>query len=384
MSVVIENARTLLPDGQIETACVRIEDEHIAAVEESFEGTDDAERIDAAGRLLLPGIVDIHGDAFERQMMPRARVDIRPDVAFTDTDRQMLASGITTAYHGVTYSFEPGLRGRDNFLKVMRALEDLADHLGCDTRLHLRFETYNLEAVDEVEEWIEDGRVDLLAFNNHTPDIVRHMAERPDKVGRYTDRTGLTEAEFEALMRRRLELADEVPGAIARLAGAARAAGVAQLSHDDTSPETRDFYQSLGCEVAEFPMTEETAAHARTLGNAIVFGAPNVMRGGSHNGAADAAQMVAAGLCTVLASDYYYPAPLNAAFTLAADHVCEFADAWNLVARNPARAAGLDDRGEISVGQRADLILVDAEAAGFPVPHAVWVAGKPVYRTHLI
>lgn len=382
MRIIIENARTLLPDGEIATSAVRMEDGRIAAVEESLGGNGDGERIDARGLMLLPGIVDLHGDAFERQMMPRAGVDIRADVAFTDTDRQMLAAGITTAFHGVTYSFEPGLRGRDNFLKVMDALETLGDHLGCDTRLHLRFETDNLEAVDEVEAWIGDGRVDLIAYNNHTPHIVQHMTKRPDKVGRYTARTGLSEKEFEALIRSRLERQSEVPGAVARLAGAARSSGIAQLSHDDDNPATRDYYQTLGCDVAEFPMTEETAAHARDLGNAIVFGAPNVMRGGSHNGAANAADMVAAGLCTVLASDYYYPSLLNAAFKLAGDQVCGFADAWNLVSRNPARASGLDDRGEIAVGRRADLILVDPDRTGFPVTHAAWVDGRPVYRTH--
>ena len=152
------------------------------------------------------------------------------------------------------------------------------------------------------------------------------------------------------------------------------------LSHDDASPEQRRWFRALGCRLAEFPTTVETAQEAASQGDDIVLGAPNVVRGGSHTGWIDATEMIGRGLCSVLASDYYYPAPLLAAFALAQRGVLPFARAWALVSQAPAEAVRLDDRGRIAPGRRADLILVDASAAGQqPRVVATIVAGRVVH-----
>jgi alpha-D-ribose 1-methylphosphonate 5-triphosphate diphosphatase len=83
----------------------------------------------------------------------------------------------------------------------------------------------------------------------------------------------------------------------------------------------------------------------------------------------------------VLASDYYYPAPLLAAFRLAADHVLPLAQAWDLISAAPARAAGLSDRGQLSEGQRADLVIVDDAMALRPRIVGVIVGGRIVHLT---
>src|SRR5262249_21004893 len=145
------------------------------------------------------------------------------------------------------------------------------------------------------------------------------------------------------------------------------------------SPDQRRWFRALGCRVCEFPMTIDTARDAAEAGDQIVLGAPNVMRGGSHVGWVNASDMVAQGLCSVLASDYYYPAPLIAAFRLVAKSVAPLEAAWRLVSGAPARAMGLADRGEIARGQRADLILVDTETPGRPRIVAVLVAGRIVH-----
>ena len=87
----------------------------------------------------------------------------------------------------------------------------------------------------------------------------------------------------------------------------------------------RQAFRAQGVGIAEFPVNEETAREAAAAGDFIVFGAPNVVRGGSHTGWTKASDMIAKGLCSVLASDYYYPAPLLAAFRLAADGVLPLA-----------------------------------------------------------
>ena len=129
-------------------------------------------------------------------------------------------------------------------------------------------------------------------------------------------------------------------------------------SHDDDTVATRGEYRALGARICEFPMAEDVAEAARAAGDWVVMGSPNVVRGGSHLGWASAAAMAERGLCTVLCSDYYYPALLQAAFALARAGTLPFGQAWAMVSANPAAAAGLSDRGVIAEGQRADLILV--------------------------
>src|SRR5258706_3146012 len=136
-----------------------------------------------------------------------------------------------------------------------------------------------------------------------------------------------------------------------------------------------------GVGIAEFPVNEETAREAADGGDFIVFGAPNVVRGGSHTGWTRASDMIAKGLCSVLASDYYYPAQLLAAFRLAVDGVLPLAEAWDLISAAPARAAGLSDRGILAAGYRADIILVDDEVPMRPRIVAVIAAGRLVHLT---
>jgi alpha-D-ribose 1-methylphosphonate 5-triphosphate diphosphatase len=332
--------------------------------------------IDASGLLVLPGIVDLHGDAFERQIMPRPRVGFPVDLALLDTDRQLSANGITTAFHSITWSWEPGLRDARMARALLDGIDALRDRLAVDTRFHLRQETYNLDGEAEIVDWLARGRIGILSFNDHVRDVIED-GDKPHKLQKYLDRSGLDHAGWVALVRQVAQRAADVPASIERLARAGRASGTAMMSHDDISPVVRDRFQGLGVTIAEFPETRDTAERARALANPIVFGAPNVVRGGSHTGAPDAAEMALAGLCSVLASDYYYPAPLQAPFRLAARGMA-FADAWALVSANPAAAVGLPDRGRIAPGLRADLVLVDP-APPWPRAVATLVAGRVVH-----
>src|ERR1700738_678618 len=137
----IESGRVLV-DGQFADVTVDIgENGQVAGLDSTASAV---RRIDADGLLVLPGIVDIHGDAFERQMMPRPGVGFPVDIALLDSDRQVLANGITTVFHSVTCSWEPGLRGPENARAIIAALDHLRPLLGADTRFHLRHETFNL------------------------------------------------------------------------------------------------------------------------------------------------------------------------------------------------------------------------------------------------
>jgi alpha-D-ribose 1-methylphosphonate 5-triphosphate diphosphatase len=204
---------------------------------------------------------------------------------------------------------------------------------------------------------------------------------KPQKRSRMVERTGLSNDAFDGLVERVVSRADAVPASIARLAEVARDANIRMLSHDDESPEMRKAFRAQGVSIAEFPVNEETAREAAEAGDAIVFGAPNVVRGGSHTGWTRASDMIAKGLCSILASDYYYPAQLLAAFRLAADGVLPLARAWNLISAAPAGAAGLADRGVLAEGRRADIILVDDEMPLRPRIVAVIARGRLIHLT---
>lgn len=339
-----------------------------------------ARTIDARGLMLLPGIVDIHGDAFERQIMPRPGVHVALDIGLMDSDRQAIANGITTVFHGVTWSWEPGLRGSENARAILAAIEQLKPRLAADTRYHLRHETFNFAAESEVCDWVAARRVGAIAFNDHLPSGDSVM-KRPDKLGQMVERSGISREDFLALVQRLNECRAEVAPSIARIAGQASTHGVAMLSHDDASPEQRRWFRALGCKVSEFPVNIETARDAAEAGDQIVLGAPNVMRGKSHLGWVNASEMVSRGLCSVLASDYYYPAPLIAAFRLVELGVAPLEDAWRLVSASPAQAVGLDDRGQIATGKRADLILVANEPPQRPRIVGVIAGGRVVHLT---
>jgi alpha-D-ribose 1-methylphosphonate 5-triphosphate diphosphatase len=313
-------------------------------------------------------------------MMPRPGVDFPVDVALIDSDRQAIANGITTVFHGTTWSWEPGLRSGDTADNLLQTIESLRPQLAADTRFHLRHETYNLDAEAEISRWLSSGRVDLFAFNDHMDSTVRDLA-KPHKRGRMVERTGLSNQEFDALVDRVVARAQEVPGSIARLATVARDANVRMLSHDDATPAMRKTFRAQGVTIAEFPVNEETAREAAASGDFIVFGAPNVVRGGSHTGWTKASDMIAKGLCSILASDYYYPAQLLAAFRLVADGILALPAAWDLISSAPARAAGLSDRGVLNPGRRADLILVDDRNRLRPRIVAVIAAGRLVHMT---
>lgn len=330
---------------------------------------------DASGLLVLPGIVDLHGDAFERQLQPRPGVDFPADLALRDTEAQLLSNGITTAFHGVTLSWEPGLRSLTAWRALLAALE--AGSWTCDMRVHLRWEAYNLAALETAVADITAGRVHLLAFNDHTPSILKKLQD-PVEGAKYSGRAGMTMAAFRTMADAVAAQADAVPAGLDRIAAAARAAGLPMASHDDDSIAVRDGFRARGARICEFPMAEAVGRAAVAAGDFVAMGCPNVVRGGSHLGWASAARLAEAGVCTVLTSDYYYPAMMRAAFILAERGVLDLAGAWALISANPARAGGLADRGVIAAGKRADLVMVDPRTCRAV---ATVVAGRLAYGT---
>lgn len=385
MRLLIHGATVMNPpaenSGHASTAHVITSDARIERVVPAGEKPvpHDGAIFDAAGLMLLPGIVDIHGDAFERQIQPRPETVFSHEIALADTDRQLIANGITTACHGLTFSWEGGLRGRESALAMLRQVVLKRQAFQADHRIHLRFENHHVEGVRDALDWIEKGWVSLLAFNEHLPSIAR-KAERPEKLAAYAERARCSPDEFRQRIGTAQSRSQEVEAGIQALAAACRRYGIPMASHDDETRGDRERYQNMEVTISEFPRTQEALSTAMEMDNRIIMGAPNVLLGGSHCGGLAAAEAVRNESCHILASDYYYPSLLHAPFKLAFQYrACSLAQAWRLVSRNPADALGLRDRGRLEEGCRADLLLVEAFPTGDVRLVATIAAGRLVY-----
>lgn len=329
--------------------------------------------IDLTGCLVLPGIVDLHGDGFERHVAPRrgAMTDLEEGIAAAAAE--LASHGITTAVLAQFHSWEGGLRGPEFAARVMPAIAAARARAVPDLIPQLRFETHLLDAYDDLPAQLAAWQVPYLVFNDHLPHDRLAEGRRPKqltgqalKAGRNPDR------HFEYLLDLHAR-GGEVPAALNALCARLAAQGVRMGSHDDHGAEDRAAWRARGVAIAEFPETLEAAEAARAGGDAIVMGAPNLMRGGSHKGNVSALDLVAMGLCDALASDYHYPSLRRAALRLAETGVLPFEAAWGLVSSGPARVLGLADRGTLETGKRADLVVLEEKTGRVA---AVFAAGR--------
>ena len=373
---VLRNGKVLLEGEGLVTTDLMIDGGRIVEIGSSIRYAG-VQEIDATGCLVLPGIIDIHGDAFERNVMPRPKTMFPLDIAMLETDRQLAANGITTAYHGITISWEPGLRCLALSLSVIAALDAIEAQTLVDNRLHIRWENYAIDEVPDVVSLFRRARKPLLAFNDHTTSGISGT-RNPSKFRTSAEKAMISVEDYLTLLQEMAGRSGKVRFATETVAAQARAHGVQMLSHDDTTPEMRGDYRSLGVHIAEFPMNWQTVEAAAAAGDAVVLGAPNVVRGGSHNGAISAQEGIQRGQCHILASDYYYPSLRYAALKLATENVVSFEAAWQLVSATPAQVLGLQDRGSLAIGKRADVIIVN-EQSGQVVQ--TLVNGRSVYNT---
>ena len=375
-SILIQGANVLLPTGTVET-CVLIENGLIAGIGDNFTAD-----ITIMGKdfLLTPSLIDVHGDSFERQIMPRPGVEIPLEIAMTETDKQLAINGITTAYHAITFSWEDGLRSIDSSEKLVSYINKFSNYLSVENRIQIRWETFAFEAIEFIENSFSNILPPALAFNDHTAITMRPfnttLQQRPfehssryqaanlndprliERIGSKVKRSGMSQKDYLAKLGEIWERKTEVPNKIQALAKVAKSKNIPLLSHDDTQYETRDFFRKLGAKTAEFPMTADVARYAKKENDITVFGAPNVLRGGSHTGSVNAGDMVEDGLCDVLASDYYYPALLGAVHKLHRERRAPLERLWGLISKGPATAMKIDDRGVIQIGKKADLLLL--------------------------
>ena len=378
--LMLTNARIVLEDRVVEGA-LRIEDGRIAGIDEGrtmVRGGDDLE-----GDLLLPGLIDLHTDALESHLQPRRGVHWDGVAAAVAHDAVTVAAGITTVFDALCVgqvagraAHEESLDGMLGGLMEARSLGLLrADHL-----VHLRCEVTDPEVARLLETRIAHPLVRLVSVMDHAPG---HRQMKDATMLRDTWMIGANgmspdeaDREIDALIERSRSVA---PAMREKVVAMAHLREIAVASHDDETVEHIELAADLGIDIAEFPTTAEAARVAHTRGIAVLMGGPNLVRGGSHSGNVAAGELARAGVLDALMSDYIMSSMLMGAFTLAGKQF-----GWDLpraiatVTANPARVAGLRDRGRIAAGQRADLVHVRM-AGERPVVKGVWRAGARVY-----
>jgi alpha-D-ribose 1-methylphosphonate 5-triphosphate diphosphatase len=359
---VLRGADIVGPDRVVSDGALVIEDGLIADVLEAVPPlAGDAVRW--VRGIVAPAFVDLHSDAVERELRPRPTAPMPPELALAEFDRRLAAHGIGTVLHAIAVTEEEGARSEREARQLAAAIAGRRDACLVRHRLHARYEITDVHAAATVHRLLEDGHLVLISFMDHTPGG-RQFKRREDYVAYFSRAYGLSDARIDRLveekLRRKRDEMDVLGDALASLARAARARGIALASHDDDSADDIAWAVGLGVTIAEFPVTAEAAAAAKSAGLHVVMGAPNIVRGGSTGGNLPALDALRMGALDSLCSDYYPAAMLHAAMRLVDDGHAGLAEAFRLITFNPARALGLQgESGSIEPGQRADLVVID-------------------------
>ncbi|WP_339109318.1 alpha-D-ribose 1-methylphosphonate 5-triphosphate diphosphatase [Thioclava sp. GXIMD4216] len=329
-------------------------------------------QLDARGFWILPGIVDLHGDAFERHLAPRRGMvsDLGANLGFVEGE--LAACGITTAWLAQFWSWEGGMRGPEFATRLAHALK--AADLRLDMRMQLRLETHMIDDLKAVVDLANETGLDYLLFNDHLPHKALESGKKPPRLNGSALKAGRSPEAHHAMMQALKARDAEVEGFVRAVMQALPDLHFG--SHDDDAG-LRDVWAARGVGIAEFPVSRGAAVAARAQGHAVIMGAPNVLRGGSHNrGSVSAGDLVAEGLVDALASDYHYPAMIGAVFALVDRGICDLAQAWWLVSEGPAQVMGLTDRGTLEAGKRGDLVILCPERRRVM---GCFAAGRPVF-----
>lgn len=378
-STYLTHARVVLPDRVLEDSAVLIEDGVIAAIAPDGAAAD--REIDLRGLTLVPGLVDLHCDAIEKEAEPRSKVLFPLDFAVAQVDRRNAAAGITTPYHALSFAnSEWGVRNNDTAAQVVRSVRAFRQHSLVDNRVHCRYEVTDATSVPVLRQLMDEGAVDLLSVMDHSPgqgqfktleSYLQYM------IGNHA----MSREQAEEAAHAKARAKDGAVQRVETLLAHARDRGIPTASHDDDSIHRIATMRNLGVAMSEFPITLDTARAAVSCGLPTILGAPNVLRGKSQSGSMRAIDAIRAGVASCLCSDYQPSTLIAAAFAVTAQTDLTLPQAIALVTANPADACGLADRGRIAVGQRADLVAV-AQVGTLPLISHTWSAGRLVFSTH--
>ena len=365
----------LVTEAETFRGTLEVQGGRIIAIDRGGTAVAGAMRLD--GAFLLPGLVDLHTDNFKRAIEPRTGARVPGLAAMAAHDRETAASGVTTVLDALCLTdWDEDAARLDSLRQGVAALRTLRGDLKAEHFLHLRVELPAEDILGAFERLAEEPGLRLVSLMDHTPGRkqfadIEHWRALPWNRRRDAAELARIEARFAAGAARAPANRRAV---LARLAGG----GIPLASHDDRTAAHVHEAAADGITIAEFPVTIEAAEAARAEGMAILGGAPNIVRGGSHSGNVAVAELARQGLLDALASDYVPNAMIEAMFRLHQAHGIALADACRMVSATPARLVGLNDRGRLAVGLRADLVAARWRAEGAALIDAVWRRGQRI------
>lgn len=374
---VYRNGRVVLRD-EVVRADVVVRGGEIVAIDDPGPGH---AGIDLEGDWLIPGLVELHTDHLEGHYAPRPRVRWNPVAAVQAHDAQIATSGITTVFDALRVGMDEDTKLEPDDMRTLAgAIEESQRHgrLRAEHFIHLRCEVSAPDVLEGFAAFENDRRVRIASLMDHTPGQ-RQFTSLDAFRAYYMGKSGMSEAELQAFILRRQAQAEKSSAAnrIA-IAKVARERGIVLASHDDATEDHVAEAIDHGVTLAEFPTTHDAARASHSAGLKVLMGAPNIVRGGSHSGNIAARDLVGAGLLDVLSSDYFPFSLVHATFLVGTgEGGIGLPRAVAMVSANPAAVAGLDDRGTIAEGKRADLVQVHLHET-VPVVRAVWRTGRRV------
>jgi len=376
----IYNATIITPDEVIENASLRVENGLILAIDRENALLDSVNySINAKGSIVMPGIIDIHTDALDAEIIPRPGADIPVSIAFRELERKMSGCGFTTVYHSLHLGYEMAEHfSRSKYTRSQvfeQVYRSSLGHTLLDNKIHLRFELSGIAAYEACFDLISKGYVDLLSVMDHTPGQGQFDKQT---FMRLAQKEGKTEEQALEEFRERTSRPKIEGEKLKALIDHAIAHNIPVASHDDDTIEKVDEMYALGIRICEFPITMETAEHATKLGMHVIGGASNILRGGSLSGNVSMTEAVVNGFVDTLCSDYYPPAILHSVFKLHQEQGLALHDAVNLATLHPAKAAKIDhETGSIEIGKHADLLIIN-DVNGIPMVTHTIVKGNIV------
>ncbi|MFJ8065394.1 phosphonate metabolism protein PhnM [Psychrobacillus sp. NPDC096426] len=387
---IIHNGKVITEEGIIEGKAVVVVGEIIESIipEADIINYPNAQVIDARGGYISPGFIDIHSDYIETVASPRPTSMMDFNISLREAEKILISHGITTMFHSLSFYKEDvfthkPMRNPKNIQRMVDAIDATHNELHLIRhRLHARFEIDNIDEVESLVQNIEDGKVHLLSFMDHTPGQgqYRNLEVYRETLKGYRN---ISDDDVNVLIAERQSTEYLTIEKIKEVADIALSRGIAVASHDDDDIKKLELVQSFGTTISEFPITLEVAKKAKEIGLHTIAGAPNVLLGGSHSGNLSAAEAITHDCVDILCSDYYPAALLHAIFDLHEKQGNDLHKMFMMVTLNPAKAVRMDEElGSIKVGKKADILIIERMEDGYPMLTATMVNGALITTTN--
>jgi len=375
--IALTGCRIVTPDDVVEGSLL-VRDGMIVAVDHGRSAV--AGALDCGGDFILPGMIELHTDNLDKHIAPRPKVHWPAESAVVAHDAQIATAGITTVFDSVSIGdvnhSSDRLRTLTDMVQGLTSCQQ-QDMLRIEHFLHLRCEISHAGLLPHLTHLAETPSLRLLSLMDHTPGQ-RQFADLAQYENYYKNKYQLSDSELEAfIIRCRADRAEHGDANRAAVIELSQRRGIKLASHDDATPAHAAEAAEAGAVVAEFPTTFEAAHALRDHDIDILTGAPNIVRGKSHSGNVSALALAERGLVDILSSDYVPASLLPATFKLVEELDYTLPQAVRLSTYNPAEAMGLNDRGRIEIGRRADLVRVTRRGS-LPVASTVWCQGQRV------